>query len=42
LQRKWELEGDDIVDRVTRDNPKEILEVMAVTVEQRDARQSIG
>jgi hypothetical protein len=43
LRKKWEIDGDDIVDRVARDNPEKILEVMArvlpkelaVTVEQR-------
>jgi hypothetical protein len=29
FQRKWEAEGDSIVDRVARDNPEKILEVMA-------------
>jgi hypothetical protein len=29
LQRKWEAEGDSIIDRVARDNPEKILEVMA-------------
>ena len=43
LQKKWAAEGDDILDRVARDNPEKVLEVMArvlpkelaVTVEQR-------
>ena len=43
LQKKWQAEGDDILDRVARDNPEKVLEVMArvlskelaVTVEQR-------
>jgi hypothetical protein len=29
LQRKWQAEGDEIIDRVARDNPEKILEVMA-------------
>jgi len=29
LQRKWETEGDSIVDRVAMNNPEKILEVMA-------------
>jgi hypothetical protein len=43
LQKKWQAEGDDIIDRVARDNPEKILEVMArvlpkelaISVEQR-------
>jgi hypothetical protein len=43
LQRKWQAEGDDILDRVARDNPEKVLEVMArvlpkelaISVEQR-------
>jgi hypothetical protein len=43
LQRKWQAEGDDIINRVARDNPEKILEVMArvlpkelaISVEQR-------
>ena len=30
LQRKWEIEGDAIVDRVAISNPEKILEVMAI------------
>jgi hypothetical protein len=29
LRKKWESEGDDIIDRVARDNPEKIVEVMA-------------
>jgi hypothetical protein len=48
LQKKWEAEGDSIIDRVARDNPEKIVEVTArvlpkelvVTVEQRGPMDS--
>jgi hypothetical protein len=48
LRWKWESEGDAIVDRVARDNPEKVLEVMArvlpkevaISVEQRGPMDS--
>ena len=48
LQKKWAAEGDDILDRVARDNPEKVLEVMArvlpkevaISVEQRGPMDS--